>query len=156
MNALGKRDWARYEEANRLRRSGMTLQQVGEALGVSAGRVRQMLKALERRQESDVHGAGQWWLGMDRNRVALPLEHAGFSSKADCLMLAANNLEVRNGYVYLPGWQKSQARVLSLAVVNHARAWLGAPPFFKSGSARNLKAAISLLERNGYKVTPPA
>ncbi|CAB4159773.1 hypothetical protein UFOVP726_9 [uncultured Caudovirales phage] len=156
MSNLGHRDWSRYEEAKRLRDSGLTLKQTGEAIGVSGNRVRQMLKALERREEYDAHRAAEWWLGMDRNRVAWPLEQAGFASRDDCLTLAANDLELRGGYVYLPGWEKNQARVISLAVVNHARAWLGAPPFSKPAAPRNIKAAISLLERHGYKVTPPA
>lgn len=42
------RDWTRYEEAKSLRESGLTLKQVGEALGVSAGRAKQMLEDLRR------------------------------------------------------------------------------------------------------------
>ena len=45
------RDWTRYEEAKRLRDSGRTMREIGQALGVSPGRASQMLEDLRRHQE---------------------------------------------------------------------------------------------------------
>lgn len=163
------RDWTRYEEAKRLRDSGMTFKAVGEALGVSAARARDLVRGQENRaaylayREANPK-APDWFAGLSAN-TARRLKECGFNSREDCHFLAADDLQMWRGSVVLPGWEEDRSvlwkwsdRKLSIAVVNEVRAWLGAEPFVpqqRKVTEAELQRAKRMLERHGYKVEPP-
>lgn len=62
------KDLERHEKAKALRDGGATYKQVGEALGVSPGRARQMIDDLDRktRREQQEVEAGVWGRGLDK------------------------------------------------------------------------------------------
>ena len=99
------RDWKRYEEAKRLRDTGLTLKATGAVLGVSGGRVREMLAVLERRERSRAWEADNprpkpWWHGL-AHRTKYELERAGFDSRESCAAFAAD--EAQNAAAIIDG-----------------------------------------------------
>jgi len=164
------RDWKRYEEAKRLRDTGLTLKATGALLGVSGNRVRDMLGTLERRdrqiaREAEDPSLVPWWRGLQL-RTHYELKQRGFDSREACMALAADELTIWRGAVALPGWEEDKEawrwkwskRKLKLAMVNEVRAWLGVAPYVlgqRVASAAELDRARRLLERNGWRVEPP-
>jgi hypothetical protein len=162
-------DQNRYEEARRLRNTGLTLKAVGAALGVSGERVRSMLNSLEREERRSAKEAADpslipWNRGLE-HATYLKLYRARFESREECMALASNDLTPSwRGYVRIPGWVKHKnyctdgELVLPLALVNEVRAWLGAVPLIPTtriASAKELERARRLLERHGWTVLPP-
>lgn len=164
------RNWQRYEEAKRLRDTGLTLKATGALLGVSGPRVRDMLATLERRErgrafEAENPRTPPWHEGL-KHRTVYELERAGFDSRDACMTLAAKELTMWRGAVALPGWEEYKQswrwkwceKRLTLAMVNEVRTWLGAAPYVpvaRVASAAELERARRLLERNGWRVEPP-
>lgn len=161
------RDWKRYEEAKRLRDTGLTLKATGAVLGVSGGRVREMLTALERRERSRAWEADNprpkpWWHGL-AHRTKYELERAGFDSRESCEVFAADDLTMWRGAVVFKDsddadWWRWTHKRFKLSMANEIRAWLGCQPFAKAPkatSAAELERARKLLERNGWRVEPP-
>lgn len=56
-NALGQRNWQRYEMALSLRERGMSYAQIGREMGVTRERARQMVKTAERADAIASEGA---------------------------------------------------------------------------------------------------
>jgi transcriptional regulator with XRE-family HTH domain len=164
------RDWERYEEAKRLRDSGLTLKEVGARLGLSGSRIRQMLQTLERRErqiarEKEDPSLVPWWRGLKVD-TAMILQGIGFYSRDDCMELAADELTILNGYVELLGWDQETYSLgyiktnITIKRLNEVRAWLGVAPYTYTieqcvASAASLDRARQLLERHGYHVDPP-
>ena len=141
------RDWTRYEEAKRLRDSGLTLNEAGEALGVSRSRVYEMLGMLKRR---DIHRAWAldnkiappWWEGLG-NKTRFALERAGFESREACVAFCADELTIWNRAVVFRDsdhaeWWRWTNRRLPLGAVNEVRAWLGCQPYAEATTAAEL------------------
>jgi hypothetical protein len=161
------RDWKRYEEAKRLRDTGLTLKATGAALGVSGARVRDMLATLERRErrrawEAENPRPKPWWQGL-AHRTKYELERAGFDSRESCSEFAADELTIWRGAAVFKDsddadwWRWTQKR-FPLSMVNEIRAWLGCQPYAKAPkatTAAELERARKLLERNGWRVEPP-
>ena len=168
-------DWERHEDAKRLRSNGMTLKAVGETLGVSVGRVRQMLFDLDRKNQKDAYAIEQakidaelasrsWWCGLS-SKTTWYLERVGIKSRDDCIAFAGNDLILYRGTVVLPAlkeykeyWSMRESR-LSLEMVNEIRAWLGVHPYVppdRVASAAEINRAKRLLEQHGWRVEPPA
>ena len=79
------RDWKRYEEAKRLRDTGLTLKATGAAPGVCGDTVRYMLASLERREKSRVWATENpslvpWWWGL-KHGTRWELEQRGIDPK---------------------------------------------------------------------------
>lgn len=163
------RDWKRYEEAKRLRDSGLTFKAVGEALGVGADRARDLVKAQERREAYLAYRAEhprkpEWFDGLTA-KTAERLKRCDLNSREDCMALASDDLQMWSGSVALPGWEEDRGvlwkwsdKKLSIAVVNEVRAWLGVSPFVprqREATAAELERAKRLLEHHGYKVESP-
>lgn len=162
------RDWGRHEEAKRLKKTGLTLKEVGEALCVSRGRVHAMLKELENRdrriaREAEYPSLAPWHRGLKYSTWS-ELESKGFKSREECMLLAGDLMMVRRKTVALPGWKeemeerKWSGKTLKLSMVNEVRAWLGLEPYVPSpriASDAELKRAQRLLEQNGWRVEPP-
>lgn len=163
------RDWTRYEKAKQLRDAGMTLKSVGAELGVSAGRAGQMVAEQEHRErmiavEAENPSLVPWHRGL-KDRTRYELERRGFTSKEDCRLLCGDEIEAYRRTVALPGWPPCEKwelghsdKLLSLAMVNEVRAWLGAEPYVppqRKATAAGLDRAKRLLERHGYKVESP-
>jgi hypothetical protein len=145
------RDWKRYDEAKSLRDAGLTLKEVGAALGVSGSRAREMLETVARRErqlaeEAEDPSLVPWWRGL-KNHTVGQLELRGFDSRDACMALAADDLTT-----YL------REKRLSLAIVNEVRGWLGVAPYVpipRVASTAELERARRLLERHGWRVEPP-
>ena len=162
------RDWKRYEEAKRLRDTGLTLKATGAALGISAARVRDMLAALERRErqlarEAENPSLVPWWRGLKYGTL-YELQTRGFDSRDACMALVTDKLTIWRGAVALPGWEEDKdswrwsKKKLTLAIVNEVRAWLGVAPYVRGprvASAAELGRARRLLERHGWRMEPP-
>ena len=159
------KDWSRYEEAKRLRDSGMTYKDVGERMGVSSTRAREMVISMERklrwiRFRAENPKPKKWYEGLSfatSNR----LHECGFSSREDCLILAKDDLQMFNRCVVLPWWETDRGmwrfsnKKLSLKVVNEVRLWLGVKEFVpkaRVASHSEIERARRLLESHGYKV----
>jgi hypothetical protein len=164
-----KKDWTRYEEAKRLRDSGMTFKAIGISLGVGMQRAREIVEKQERREralaaERDNPSPIPWHRGLAYG-MKYKLEIRGFRSKEDCEILCSDDLVVYRRSVALPGWEpcegwewKCSEKRLSFAEVNEVRAWLGASPFVppqRIVSEAAIERAKKLLERNGYKIEFP-
>lgn len=161
------RDWSRYEEAKRLRDSGLSLDAIGAELGVGASRVREMLKFLARKEREEAWRAEnpvspRWHDGLKLS-IRLELERKGFNSREACVVFAADELKTWHGVVvfqdcdYEDWWRYSDKR-FPIAVVNEIRAWLGVPPYVKPPkvtTAAEIERARKLLEENGWRVEPP-
>ena len=161
------RDWKRYEEAKRLRDTGLTFKAVGAALGVSAERAREMV-ALQVRRERQLAWAAEnprtppWWEGL-KHRTKYELERAGFESRESCAAFAADELTIWRGAAVFKdnddvNWWRWTHKRFPLAMVNEIRAWLGCAPYAKASKAATpaeLERARKLLERNGWRVEPP-
>lgn len=158
------RNWARYEEAKRLRDTGMTLMEVGASMGISATRVRDMLASLQRKKESDAAMADKspkWWDGLDY-QTTRRLNESGMHCRDDCKVLLSDDLKMWRGMVLVPGLEEDEIRKwagtnrLSLKVVNKVRLWLGGVEFTPSprvATDAEISAAKRLLERNGWTVS---
>lgn len=135
-------NWARYEEAKRLRNSGMIYKDVGNALGVSATRARQMieqydkhLKRLEQIAEDkkqnpiDFYRDLGWKIGDELRKV-------GIKSVEDARVLCGDRLDVYRNDIALPGWSetfsaaewKASNKGISIVTVNKARELMGFKP----------------------------
>lgn len=166
--------WERHEDAKRLRSNGMTLKAVGETLGVSVERIRQMLSELDRKNKKDAYAikkaksdaelaSRNWWGGLS-SRTSWHLERVGIKSRDDCIAFAGDDLILYRGTVVLPAlkedkkeWPMRDSR-LSLEMVNEIRAWLGVQPYVppdRVAGAAEINRAKSLLERHGWRVEPP-
>jgi hypothetical protein len=162
------RDWKRYEEAKRLRDTGLTLKETGAALGVCGDTVRNMLAKLKSREKVSVWAAENpslvpWSWGL-KDGTRWELEQRGFDSRDACMALAADELTIWRGYVALPGWEEDKVdwrrskRKLGLSMVNEVRARLGVAPYVPVQRVENtadLERARRLLERHGWRVEPP-
>lgn len=161
------RDWKRYEEAKRLRDTGLTLKATGAALGVSVTRVSTMLAQLELRERHRAWKAENprppdWWEGL-KSGTQCTLEFYGFDSRESCEAFAANDLTVWRGAIVFKDsddadWWRWTNKRFPLSMVNEIRAWLGHPPYaktLKATTAAELERARKLLERNGWRVEPP-
>lgn len=154
----------RYEEAKRLRDSGMTYKAVGLSLGVCATRAYRIIKDGDLRIETEKRRQAYrpWHDGL-RGYVAMELDRVGIKSREDCMRLASNDLPVRGGSVTMPGWKlrgwPEDTLKLKIAVLNEVRSWLGVPAFVpkpRTASAKELERAIRLLERHGFSVIKPS
>jgi hypothetical protein len=162
------RDWKRYEEAKRLRDTGLTLKATGAAPGVCGDTVRYMLASLERREKSRVWATENpslvpWWWGL-KHGTRWELEQRGIDSRDAYMALAADELSIWRGAVALPGWEEDKdawrrsKRKIELSMVNEVRAWLGVAPYVpvqRVANTADLERARRLLERHGWRVEPP-
>ena len=158
------RDWKRYEEAKRLRDTGLTFKAVGAALGVGVERARQMVASYARREEQLARWKENppWWEGLT-GQTGRKLEWAGFDSRESCAAFAADELQMWRGAVVFKdrdeaNWWRWTRKRFTLAMTNEIRAWLGVKPYAKpqkATSAQELERARKLLERNGWRVEPP-
>lgn len=160
------RDIERYQQAKALRQQGLTYAEVGKALGVSATRAMYMVQWLDRQAQAKAQGANTpsrdptWWDGL-RVSTAHALHKAGIQSKGDCGQLL-DDLQVA-------AWRSAAAglhlngpalfvRSSSRQELNEVRLWLGGVAYVepqKPVSPERLRAAMRLLEKHGYTVTPP-
>lgn len=162
------RNWGKYEEAKRLRDTGLTIKAIGAVLGVSGGRVGEMLSTLKRREdralwEEEDKSRIPWHRGLKINTY-WTLKSRGIDSRESCAALAADYLTMWRGSVALPGWENDKdswaysKHKLKLKIVNEVRAWLGVKPYIpgqRTASAKELERARMLLERNGWSIYPP-
>ena len=162
------RDLKRYEEAKRLRDTGLTLKATGVAMGVSAARVGDMLsflRRIERRaaQLAENPIAPPWWEGL-KPRTKYELERYGFNSRDACLAFASDDLTIWRGAVVFPDcdehdWWRWSCKRFPLSTANEIRAWLGvkpiAKPAAKPATAAEIERARRLLALHGWRLEPP-
>ena len=155
-------DRKRYEEAKRLRESGLTFKAIGISLGVSGSRARQMYKSqltYEHRcaMEAENPRPKAWHHGLSYSTVD-ELKRIGVNSKEECMILAADNLTILHRRVVLQNLRGDSSEELLLSTVNEVRIWLGiskyVPPT-RVASPAQLERAKRLLERHGWRVVPP-
>ena len=125
----------RQERAATLRGGGMTFAQVGESLGVSAGRAKILAEQWKR-------GDGHQELRGLSTPVRNALIAAGITTRAG----VSEWLIGRDKKVYNIGDK-------SLAVLHE---WAGLSRHSLDTSAKSLDSAIAKLRRHGYTVTPPS
>lgn len=157
------RDQARYDKVMALRNEGRTFREIGEALGVTANRARQMHESQKHRTRMAIYRAEnptppEWFEGLSRTTV-WELHRFGFSSRQDCMILTAENLEFYYSTVVIPGRDRDRGGPyyddrLPIKVVNEVRVWLGFKPIERPGP--NLDRARKLLEKHGWRCTKDA
>lgn len=161
------KDWKRYEEAQRLRDSGLTIKAVGEALGVGPTATRRMLVAIHRREITrEVYGIDEhpkppvpWTDGLDSG-VAWTIRNLGFKSREDCKVFAVEQFDIPwSGDLTIPWALDPSGEIhMSRGEVNKIRAWLGVDRYSTVTPTQfeaRLQTAKRLLERNGYVVNKP-
>ncbi|MCP5230680.1 MAG: hypothetical protein H6948_01055 [Zoogloeaceae bacterium] len=127
----------RQAKALQLREEGKTFKEVGEALGVSTERARQIFATAQRKKNAP---RITWTDGLEP-KLANALIAARYTSRDDVrAAVERGEIAVKNGRGTVP-W-------IGPASVAEIRAWLGM-------ESAEIADAIALLERHGYTVIPP-
>lgn len=160
-------DEARVRSAMAMRAAGATYVSIGDSLGVTAERARQICLEHEVRKRRRARGIGpkkpEWHAGLSLESVR-ELRRAGLLCREACLQLLQDDLSIYRGKrIVVPSHRRDATAqifkedTVSLRALNEVRVWLGGEPFLlprRVVTRAELARAVKLLQENGYIVLP--
>lgn len=139
---------ARHQRVLRLRREGKTFREIGEHLGVSAGRARQVHESAERMER--LQPERRWLEGLSQRTISV-LARAKLYTREDV------EKAVREGRLSWSNKMRDPGYIRDYGKKTHAEVlqWLGMSVNANDADKETIARYIAYLERQGYRVTPP-